>query len=768
MENGEGVGRWGFKGRHGKRAILRVRMVAPSNPPQKFGRYKLLQRIATGGMAEIFLAKQSGPGRFERSLVIKRILPHLAQDPTFVSMFLDEAALAAQLVHPCIAQVYDFGDEEGAYFIAMELVRGPDLRSVIAAARKTGTVIPRPVAVRLASQVLSALDYAHHAVDENGQPLQLVHRDVSPQNMLVSFDGIVKLVDFGVAKAANASQQTEAGVVKGKYSYLAPEQLEHAKLDGRCDLYAAALVLYELLTLKKAIQGDGPAAIAAAMTARFTPITELCPDLPPHLAQTITKALQRNRDDRFMTCREFQAALDSQLLAWNTTVPTQEVADYLAKLQDDLAQPLSVFGTASFRVHLNPPPNLEGSGPKRTSGLLPTATEKTGSGPKSVLEPAAPPAPEPAPTPAPNSHDTVIGMTPPEEPPPALSEKPVRKTSNARQPALEPDTLDEDPQRSQETVMGVVAIPKPAPEPEPELPEDVEPAPVTNPLADAHAEQDDIAAAMPSSGRNMGVVMGGALIAIIVLGGGAYALFGRPKLTVEQTIVAVNPAEKMPKPVEPAPTPPAPAPAPTPVAAAPAPAPTPEPARAPAPVAAAPAPTPDPAIAPDLKTPAPEPKAVTTHVPRASSHPEPEAAAPSDEALISVTCDPPVKVFVDRTVLGPTPLNNAQAPLGNHTLKLVNGDLGINKQIPMEFTAGKAKKLTFKLSKGKVRFVVTPWADVTVDGNRLGTTPLPETELYEGTHWVELNNDKLGKQKTLYVEVKPGETTVVKAGLGGE
>src|SRR5205823_1567534 len=145
--------------------------------------------------------------------------------------------------------------------------------------------------------------------------------DVSPQNMLVSFDGIVKLVDFGVAKVANASSQTEAGVVKGKYSYLAPEQLERVPLDGRCDLYAAGLVLYELLTLEKAIQGDGPQAITSAMMAKFTPVQELRPDLPARLLGALGKALKRDRNERFTECRLMQTELETQLMEWNATVP---------------------------------------------------------------------------------------------------------------------------------------------------------------------------------------------------------------------------------------------------------------------------------------------------------------------------------------------------------------------------------------------------------------------------------------------------------------
>ncbi len=329
-----------------------------------FGRYLLLRQIAAGGMAELFLARQGGPGRFSRSLVVKRILPHLASDPKFVGMFLDEAALAAQLSHPHIAQLYDFGDVDGQYFLALELVRGPDLSSVVEAARALGEPIPVEIALRLGCQLLSALDYAHRAADDEGRPLRIVHRDVSPQNVLVSYQGSAKLVDFGIAKAASALQRTDAGMVKGKFNYMAPEQLRGDPLDGRCDEYAAALVLHELLTLSPALEGEGAGAIAGALEARVRPAAELRPDLPPEVALALGRALSKDREARFPSCREFGEALEGFLVGSGRTVPEHEIASFLEALQARVGRPLAAVGPGSGseqRVGASP-----GSGPHDT------------------------------------------------------------------------------------------------------------------------------------------------------------------------------------------------------------------------------------------------------------------------------------------------------------------------------------------------------------------------------------------------------------------
>ncbi|HZN91240.1 MAG TPA: serine/threonine-protein kinase, partial [Myxococcales bacterium] len=206
---------------------------------ERVGRYELVQKLATGGMAEVFLAKTVGPGGFEKVLVVKRILPHLVEEREFVEMFLSEAKLAALLNHHNVVQIFDFGQADGAYFIAMELVDGPNLRVLSKRAQELNRPIPFPLCAKIISLACEGLAYAHGLTDpSSGQPLNLVHRDISPDNIMVTRTGGVKVVDFGIAKAASQAHRTGSGVVKGKLAYMPVEQLASSPLDRRTDVYA--------------------------------------------------------------------------------------------------------------------------------------------------------------------------------------------------------------------------------------------------------------------------------------------------------------------------------------------------------------------------------------------------------------------------------------------------------------------------------------------------------------------------------------------------
>ncbi|RKG67094.1 serine/threonine protein kinase, partial [Corallococcus terminator] len=214
------------------------------------GKYQLIRKLATGGMAEVYLAKAAGPMGFKKTLVLKRILPHLAEEPAFVEMFLSEAKLAAQLEHPNIVQIFDFGEAGGSYFLAMELIDGPSLRKLVK--RAVEVPLPQTLCARLVASAAEGLAYAHEFRDSaTDEPLGLIHRDVSPDNILVSRQGAVKVVDFGIAKVAGQKHRTQTGVVKGKLAYMPPEQLQAKPLDRRVDVYALGVVLYELLTGKR-------------------------------------------------------------------------------------------------------------------------------------------------------------------------------------------------------------------------------------------------------------------------------------------------------------------------------------------------------------------------------------------------------------------------------------------------------------------------------------------------------------------------------------
>ena len=273
----------------------------------KFGNFTLGKRLARGGMAEVFLAHQRGPEGFERRVAVKRILPHLAETHDFVRMFLDEARLAARLSHPNVVHIYELGQVDGDYFIAMEFVDGIHAGQLIG---RTDDPLPPVLVARLGADAAGALAYAHRLEDVDGRPLQLVHRDVSPHNIMVSFDGVVKLVDFGIAKAALKADETRPGIVKGKYAYMSPEQTVGRPLDGRSDVFSLGVCLWEILAGKTIVdRGDVVEAMKVIRDGRYLPIEKVAPRTPPALAQALGWALAHKRDDR-ATAAQLQVALE--------------------------------------------------------------------------------------------------------------------------------------------------------------------------------------------------------------------------------------------------------------------------------------------------------------------------------------------------------------------------------------------------------------------------------------------------------------------------
>ena len=275
----------------------------------RFGQYVLLRRIARGGMAEVFLAQQKGLEGFDRRVAVKRILPHLADAPDFLKMFLGEAKLAAQLSHPNVVHIYDFGKVDTDYFIAMEFVDGVHAGQLFKHGEKER--VPPTMVARIGADAATALHYAHELRNPSGQPLGLVHRDVSPANIMVSFDGVVKLCDFGIAKAAMLGDQlTNPGQVKGKYAYMSPEQTIASPLDGRSDVFSLGIVLWELLAGKTIVgRGDAVEAMRAIRDGKLPSILQAAPKTPPALAKAITWALQTRREIR-ATAMDLAQALE--------------------------------------------------------------------------------------------------------------------------------------------------------------------------------------------------------------------------------------------------------------------------------------------------------------------------------------------------------------------------------------------------------------------------------------------------------------------------
>ncbi|WP_141619800.1 serine/threonine-protein kinase [Myxococcus sp. AB036A] len=297
----------------------------------QIGKYQLVRKLASGGMAEVFLAKAAGPRGFEKTLVLKRILPHLAEDAAFVEMFLGEARLAAQLEHPNIVQIFDFGEAEGSFFLAMEFIDGPNLRKLVK--RAAEEALPPAFCAKVVAAAAEGLAYAHEFRDvETGEPLGLIHRDVSPDNILVSRQGAVKVVDFGIAKVAGQGHRTLTGVVKGKVAYMPPEQLQAKAMDRRVDVYALGVVLYELLTGKRPFDATTDVSVMQAILFEpFIPVSARRPDVPVALQQVLDKALSKDRERRYLDCRALQDDLERFVLSTGEPVGPYQIAQRIVQ-----------------------------------------------------------------------------------------------------------------------------------------------------------------------------------------------------------------------------------------------------------------------------------------------------------------------------------------------------------------------------------------------------------------------------------------------------
>jgi serine/threonine-protein kinase len=298
----------------------------------EFAGYDILGRLAMGGMAEILLARHANTEGEHRFLVVKRILPHFEQDSDFVQMFLDEARIGMQLRHPNICQFHQFGADKGSHFIVMEWVNGVPLGRLIRNARKSGGV-GLPIAVRIGVDVARALHYAHIANDEHGEPFNIIHRDVSPHNIMIGYNGSVKLLDFGIAKADHRAHKTQAGVVKGKFAYMAPEQCTAGQADHRLDIFALGVCLFETFTGRSLYRRQTEAATMRAVIMDPVPsLKERLPDVADELEQILQKALAKEPSDRFATAADFANELERFGKASQQFATQREVADFVQKV----------------------------------------------------------------------------------------------------------------------------------------------------------------------------------------------------------------------------------------------------------------------------------------------------------------------------------------------------------------------------------------------------------------------------------------------------
>ncbi len=302
---------------------------------KQFGKYRLLDKIATGGMAEIWLARQTGVKGFEKLVVLKKILPEFTKNKEFVDMFLNEARVAAMLTHSNIVQIYDLGSVKNIYFIAMEYIFGLSLDQLLIKSVKKKSPLPLQFSCHIISQAATGLHYAHNMKDIYGVSMNIVHRDISPQNILVSYEGIAKVVDFGIAKAnTRSNEKTQAGKIKGKVSYMSPEQIKGEKLDGRSDVFALAIVLYEITTGKRLFPNvTNPFEMMDLIINReFIPPHILNPKYPKILSKIIMKALEKDKSRRYQTALGFSKDLERFLKSFNTPVFSNDVSIWLKEL----------------------------------------------------------------------------------------------------------------------------------------------------------------------------------------------------------------------------------------------------------------------------------------------------------------------------------------------------------------------------------------------------------------------------------------------------
>jgi serine/threonine protein kinase len=608
---------------------------------QQLGKYQLIRKLATGGMAEVFLAKAAGPMGFEKTLVVKRILPHLAEDPAFVEMFLGEAKLAAQLNHPNVVQIFDFGEADGEYFLAMEYIDGPNLRVLIKRARAIALPLPTAICARLIAAACEGLAFAHEFSDPaTGQPLGLIHRDISPDNILVSRQGAVKVVDFGIAKAAGQSHKTQSGIIKGKVAYMPPEQIRAKPLDRRVDVYALGVVLYELLTMHKPYEASMDASMMQAILfEELIPAVQYRTELPEALQRILDRALAKDREQRYPDCLAFAADLEEFILSVGKPVTAQQIVQLIAQVA----------------------PNTDALMPTPQSG-----TARGGSGPKVSQTPVHTPAP---------IHLNNAGTSPA-----TLSSSHSASTIRSGDMVAPDDT---EPQS---------------------LP--TKTVPFTLPEVVA-TQEEDAPIVVPRSPRWPIVVLGAALL----LAGGGVLLWP------DSTPTPVAPPE-IAQPTPPSTTPPSTTPPST--------DPPTEPAETPpsSPVAEAPPPSP-----------APTPPA------------DPPASSPEPPKVAEVT--PPA---------------DPQPPPGESTRRPPSGSTRQPGKTSFR-PASTRSPVSKPVGRGTLAFRVRPFATVFINGKNQGQTPFDPVELPAGTYSVRFVNEDLKKNVTQTVELKAGETRVIKLNL---
>lgn len=300
--------------------------------PITFGKYTLMDRIAIGGMAEVFRAKLTGEKGFEKLIVIKRLLPQIEENEEMKTHFIDEARLAALLQHDNIVHVYDFGHFYNSRFLAMEYLSGKDLAAVLETSKKQNNPLGIGLSLYIAAKICDGLQYAHQLKDLYGQPLNIVHRDINPNNIYITYDGKVKIIDFGIAKTSSQSRRTRTGIIKGKLAYMSPEQANGLYVDHRTDIFALGNLLYEMCTLKQLYEGDTVQVLRKVIHAEYEPIEKVNSHVPKPVTNIIYRALKQAPDDRYQLCGEFLSQIEECLFQLSLRPNAKSLSEFMIEL----------------------------------------------------------------------------------------------------------------------------------------------------------------------------------------------------------------------------------------------------------------------------------------------------------------------------------------------------------------------------------------------------------------------------------------------------
>ncbi|MFT3838531.1 MAG: protein kinase [Myxococcaceae bacterium] len=392
---------------------------ASKRQPIPFGKYLLLDRVNIGGMAEVWRGKTFGAGGFERIVAIKRILPNIAEDEEFITMFIDEAKITVQLNHANVAQIYELSHVANSYFIAMEYISGKDMRAVFDRCRKKGEPAPIPLTCYCIARCAEGLDYAHRQKDRQGRDMNIVHRDVSPQNALISYEGEVKVIDFGIAKAAGKATKTQAGILKGKFGYMSPEQIRGLPLDRRSDVFAIGVCLYEMLTGERLFVGDSDFSVLEKVRkVEVLPPTTYNRRIPEALEKIVMKSLAKDVDERYQYASELADDLQRFLITNDSIFSRKDLAQYMkstfaeeyerekARMAEyvEIVAPegMMLAAEAGFGAAPLPPPTTQAASPSAMTAIPTVAPSMANLQPVGGTRPgtrtqAAPPTLSPAP-----------------------------------------------------------------------------------------------------------------------------------------------------------------------------------------------------------------------------------------------------------------------------------------------------------------------------------------------------------------------------------